>query len=207
MRRKFKFTLVLAAFVGGISCANSASAADLPRNNSYSSPAFTANWAGFYGGLHLGYGFGKTRSAEIDGFLSGVQGGFNVQSGRVVFGGELDASYSGIDYRAFADTFRQKWLGSGRVRVGYAFERFLPFVTAGVAYTTGVMKAGGAKETNGHFGYVVGIGGEMMITDRVSANLQYLHYRFGSETYNVLPAARSANIVTNVLRIGMNYRF
>lgn len=207
MRNIFKFTLVSALLVSCISYVKHANAADLPRRNTYSAPAFTAKWAGFYGGLHVGYGFGKARSAEIDGFLSGVQAGFNLQTGPVVFGGEIDASYSGIDYRAFTDTFRQKWLGSGRVRVGYAFERFLPFITAGVAYTNGTMKAGGAKETNGHIGFVVGVGGEMMITERVSANLQFLHYRFGSETYNVLPAARSANIVTNVLRIGMNYRF
>ncbi len=207
MRHFFKSTLVCIALMAGIANVSRVQAADLPRNNTYSTPAFASSWAGFYGGLHLGYGFGRSRSADLDGFLGGLHGGFNLQSDRVVFGGELDLSYSGVDYRAFTETFRQKWLGSGRVRLGYAFERFLPFVTGGLAYTSGTMKAGGAKETNGHFGYVLGVGGEMMVTDRVSVNLQYLHYRFGAETYNVLPAARSANIVTNELRIGMNYRF
>lgn len=207
MRHSLKSTLICIALLNGISYASRAQAADLPGKSTYSTPVFASNWAGFYGGVHLGYGFGRSRSADIDGFVGGVHGGFNLQSDRVVFGGELDLNYSGVDYRAFTETFRQKWGGSARARVGYAFERFLPFVTGGLAFTSATMKAGGTKETNIHLGYVVGIGGEMMITNNVSANLQLLHYRFGAETYNVLPAARNANIVVNELRIGMNYRF
>jgi outer membrane immunogenic protein len=207
MRHSLKSTLICIALLNGIFYASRGHAADLPGKSTYSTPVFASNWAGFYGGVHLGYGFGRSRTADIDGFVGGLHGGFNLQSDRVVFGGELDLNYSGVDYRAFTETFRQKWGGSARARVGYAFERFLPFVTGGLAFTSGTMKAGGAKETNVHLGYVVGIGGEMMITNNVSANLQLLHYRFGAETYNVLPAARNANIVVNELRIGMNYRF
>jgi len=207
MRHSFKSTLICIALLGGVFYESRAIAADLPGNKSFYTPMFSANWGGLYGGLHLGYASGRSRSADIDGFVSGVHLGFNTQGGSVVLGGELDLNYSGADYRSFADTFRQKWGGSARARVGYAFERFLPFVTGGVAFTSGTMKAGGAKETNVHIGYVVGIGGEMMITNNISANLQLLHFRYGAETYNVLPAARSANIVVNELRIGMNYRF
>ena len=207
MRHSLKSTLICIALLNGISYASRAQAADLPGNRAYSAPTFATNWAGFYAGLHLGYGFGRARSADIDGFVGGAHVGFNLQSDKVVFGGELDVNYSGVDYRAFADTFRQKWGGSGRVRVGYAFERFMPFVTGGIAFTSGTMKAGGAKESNVHTGFVVGVGGEMMITSNISANIQLLHYRYGAQTYNVLPLSRNANIVTNEIRIGMNYRF
>jgi outer membrane immunogenic protein len=181
--------------------------ADLPGARASSVPMMATNWAGAYVGGNLGYAFGQARGADLDGFKAGVQLGVNFQTDRLVYGAELDLGYGGIDYRGFADTFRQKWIGSGRARVGYAFDRFMPFVTGGIAFTNATMKAGGAKESNTHVGYVIGIGGEMMVTDKLSASLQLLHYRFNSQTYNVLPAARNANIVTNELRIGVNYRF
>ncbi len=212
MRPSMKSTLICIALMSGITYGKQAVAGDLPGARrqqavNYSQPMLASNWAGVYAGLHLGYGFGRARSADIDGFLGGVHGGVNFQSGQIVYGGELDLTYGRVDYRGFADTFQQKWLASARGRVGYAFDRFMPFVTAGLAYTNATMKAGGGKDSHGHIGYVLGIGGEMMLTDKVSANLQLLHYRFDSETYRVLPAARNSNVVTNELRIGVNYRF
>ena len=208
MRGFGKTLLGTAMLVGAMSSVIPAYSADMPRrNNSFApAPIFTTNWAGFYAGGHLGYVFGRARSADMDGFKGGLQAGYNFQMDRLVIGGEGDIAYSGVDYRGFTESFRQKWIGSGRVRLGYAFERFLPFVTAGFAYTTGTMKAGGAKQSNGHVGYVVGLGGEMMLSDRVSASVQYLHYRFEGQTYNVVPA-RNANIVNNEVRVGLNYRF
>lgn len=207
MARHFRNISAAIAVFGAFCSISVGHAADLPGRSNGSTPIFARNWGGFYVGGHLGYGFGRSRGAEIDGFSWGAQAGFNLQSNSVVFGGEADLSYSGADYRGFAETFRQKWLFSGRARLGYAFDRFMPFVTAGLAYTTATMKSGGAKSSNGHIGYVLGIGGEMMITQNVSASLQYLHYRFGSETYNVLPLSRNANIITNEIRAGINYRF
>lgn len=207
MRFDLKSTLVCIAVLSGISFAIRAEAADLPGSSNRSTPIFATNWAGAYAGVHLGYGFGRARSADIDGFLGGAQVGINFQADRLVYGGELSLSYGAVDYRGFAETFKQKWLTAGKVRLGYAFERFLPFISVGLAYSNATMKAGGAKSTNGHIGYVLGIGGEMMLTDRVSATIQYNHYRFGSETYNVLPASRNSNIVTNEIRAGLNYRF
>lgn len=211
MRSVFPSGFVSYAVLGAMVCFNAAHAGDLPgargaTQRGVSTPAI-AQWAGIYGGLHLGYGFGRSRSADIDGFVGGGQVGVNFQTGQLVYGGELDLSYSGVDFRAFTETFKQKWIGSARLRVGYAFERFMPFVTGGLAYSTGELKAGGGKDDNAHLGYVIGIGGEMMVTEKVSANVQFLHYRFGAETYNVPPTARSVNIVTNQIRIGMNYRF
>jgi outer membrane immunogenic protein len=207
MRHAWKSTLICIAMLHGISYATRAHAADLPGNRAYSAPILASNWAGFYAGLHLGYGFGRARSADIDGFVGGVHGGFNLQSNQVVFGGEVDLNYTGVDSRAFTETFRQKWNASARARLGYAFDRFMPFITGGIAGTSATMKSGGTKESNTHIGYVLGIGGEMMITNNVSANLQLLHYRFGAETYNVRPASRNANIVTNEIRLGMSYKF
>jgi outer membrane immunogenic protein len=69
------------------------------------------------------------------------------------------------------------------------------------------MKAGGAKDDNVHAGYILGAGAEYMFTDRVSGVVQYLHRRDGAKTYSVLPASRSTTMVTNEIRIGINYHF
>lgn len=201
-------TLISLALLAAIAAAPAAQAADLPNRGGYAGPVLSNfSWGGFYAGAHLGYGFGKARNADIDGFLGGVQAGVNFQQDKVVFGGELDASYSGIDFRGFTDRFRQRWLISARGRLGYAVDRFLPYITAGIAHTSATIKAATGKADNGHVGFVVGLGGEAMVTDRISARVEFLHYRFDSQTYDIPAAARRTGITTNTVRIGMNYRF
>ena len=210
MRGNSLRNLVFLAVLGAAGVAGSAKAADLPGRSGgpvFSQLPASLNWSGVYAGAHLGYGFGKAGAADVSGFLGGGQLGVNFQTGRLVFGGEVDAGYTGIDYRGFADTFRQKWLMSARGRIGYAYERFLPYLTAGFGYTTGLYKDAAGKDDNGHLGFVIGLGGEMMLTDRVSARVEFLHYRFGSESYTTPVGVRSIGATTNVLRFGMNYRF
>lgn len=158
-------------------------------------------------GAHLGYGLGSANSANISGFTLGGQAGMNVHVGPVVLGAEADVTYSGIDYRGFTDKFQQKWLMSGRGRVGYAFDRFMPFVTAGVAYTSTEMKVPAGKSEQGHYGYVIGVGSEAMLTDRVSARVELLHYHFGAQTYTLPALTRTTGVTTNTIRFGLNYRF
>lgn len=208
MRQVLKNTLVSLALLSSVAAVARVEAADLGSNrSSYSTPMLTANWAGLYAGAHIGYGFGRSRNADMNGFIGGLHLGFNLQTDRLVYGVEGDFNYSGVDYRGFTDTFRQKWTGSLRGRVGYAYDRFLPFFTGGFDFSNAHMKGGGAKADNTHAGFVVGVGAEAMVTEKISATVQLLHHRNGAKTYNILPGARSANIVTNELRIGFNYRF
>lgn len=212
MRQGIGKLLIYIALVNGAALYSKANAADLPNRGNYSGPAFAnpanaINWAGLYVGAQLGYATGKANNANISGFLAGGQAGYNFQVDKAVFGLEADLSYSGIDYRGFADTFRQKWLMSGRARIGYSFDRFLPYVTGGLAYSTATMKAPTGKSDNGHTGFVLGVGAETMLTDKVSARVEFLHYRFGAETYAIPLATRSTRITTNALRFGLNYRF
>lgn len=210
MRKHLRSTLICIALTVGVLHPAKSIAADFPnsRNSSttYAVPGLAANWQGLYLGLNTHYGWGKANGANLDGFGLSGHLGYNFQSGPGVFGAEGDFGYTGIDYRGFSDTFRQKWLGSGRLRAGYAFDRFLPFVTGGLAYTTGTMKTATGKDDQAHFGYVIGAGVEAMLTDRVSARVEFLHYGFGSQTYSV-PAARRTSVQNNLLRFGMSYRF
>jgi outer membrane immunogenic protein len=208
MRYDIKSTVIGLALMGSVAIASPVDAADFGGNrSSYSAPIMATQWAGLYAGVHAGYGSGHARSANLSGFISGVHGGFNMQSGQVVFGLEGDLNYSGVDYHGFADAFRQKWTGSLRGRVGYAYDRFLPFITGGVGFTNAVMKSGGVKSDNTHAGLVLGAGVEAMLTDKVSVTATYLYHHDGAKTYVVLPLARNTNMTTNEVRIGVNYRF
>ena len=210
MRNALKTTFVSLAMLASAAALQRANAADLgyrKQSSSYLPTMAAVNWGGMYGGLHVGYGSGRARNADTNGFIGGAQLGFNIQADKLVFGAEADIHYTGIDYHGFTDAFRQKWAGSLRGRIGYAYDRFLPFLTAGVGFTSAHMKAGGAKDDNVHAGYILGAGAEYMFTDRVSGVVQYLHRRDGAKTYSVLPASRSTTMVTNEIRIGINYHF
>jgi len=186
-----------------------APASDLPTRPAYGSVdgATVANWTGLYGGLHLGYGFGSAGRADLDGFLGGAQLGGNYQIDQFVIGGEIDASFADIDYSGFSDRFAQRWLASARARAGYAFDRFLPYVTGGIAFTGGELKddIGSADAT--HTGLILGIGAEMMVTDRISGRIEYLHAWYGAEDYTIGGTSRRIEPDTGSLRIGVNYRF
>jgi opacity protein-like surface antigen len=107
------------------------------------------SWAGFYIGIHGGYGWKENDFAEVisvvplvtlggidsKGSLWGFQAGYNWQRGPIVGGLEIDFSKSNIRgtsapvVRNFAggititDTEGDdvQWLGSARARLGYAF--------------------------------------------------------------------------------------
>ena len=101
---------------------------------------------------------------DLSGGVIGGTAGFNWQTGQVVLGVEGDIDWSGVS--GTTSTFcpagcatRNDWLGTVRGRVGYAFDRFLPYVTGGLA--AGDIRAttpgfAGATQTN--LGWTVGAG-------------------------------------------------
>lgn len=112
------------------------------------------DWSGVYLGVQGGYSWGRDRlrtaSALAPGFatalrfdseggLSGVQAGFNYQTGAVVFGVEadveaLDASGGWIGANGSGRISRD-WQGSVRARLGYAMDRILVYGTGGASFT------------------------------------------------------------------------
>ncbi len=86
---------VLGAVLAALVVAAPAQAADVPiRGPIYkAAPAPVYNWTGFYVGAHVGYGWASSGLGDLDGFLGGVQAGYNWQFSRNwVFGIEGDIS-------------------------------------------------------------------------------------------------------------------
>ena len=114
----------------------------------YKAPAYVAgyNWTGFYLGINGGGGWGNSDwngfavSNSPSGGMVGGTVGYNWQGvgSPWVFGLEGDIDWADIEgstrLRGGALLPDQNnWLGTVRGRVGYAFDRIMPYVTGGLA--------------------------------------------------------------------------
>ena len=106
------------------------------------------------------------------------------------------------------------WIGTLRGRVGYAFDRFLLYVTAGGAATqlistVNVGAIGTASTTYTHGAWTAGGGIEAAVTENFSARVEYLYLDTGN--INVAQVGAPSVTVTgrmqdNLVRAGLNYR-
>ena len=87
------------------------------------------------------------------------------------------------------------WLATFRGRIGYAFDRWLPYITGGGAYgnvkaTVSVPIAGlSASASNNQFGWTVGAGLEYAFLGNWTAKIEYLYVDLGS--FNSAASRRS----------------
>ncbi|QOF72379.1 porin family protein [Aminobacter sp. SR38] len=172
-----------------------------------SAPGFV--WAGGYAGVHLGYGGARTTVTELDdysfsnfgdtefkfdsdGFLGGVHAGYNWQSGQLVYGVELDVTGADIDATVANSMIpgsnesfstRIDWFGTARARLGYSVDRFLPFVTGGLAfghvrssYDDNDFSPGNhAVADDVVAGWTIGAGAQYALSDNWSLRAEYLY--------------------------------
>lgn len=158
-----------AAFAACFGLPGAASAADLSlKDTPEYSYAPAAIWTGVYFGGHVGGAFGDTEvedtfdyngdpfarnNIDSKGVISGVQLGYNVQRGNIVFGVEADLGYLSLSGDKTADLphpEREKYdpndeisakysidgglYGDLTARVGYAADRTLFYVKGGAAF-------------------------------------------------------------------------
>jgi outer membrane immunogenic protein len=184
------------------------------------------NWTGFYGGINGGYGFGTSDWSLLPGtrikpkdFLIGGTLGYNYQVGAVVFGLEGDFDWSGLSGSvacvpglAICQT-SSDWLATFRGRIGYAFDRWLPYVTGGGAY--GDVKATASapflgtavSASNSQLGWTLGGGIEYAFMSNWSAKIEYLHVDLGSFDSGVAPVVNTISFKEDTVRAGFNFKF
>jgi outer membrane immunogenic protein len=199
----------------------SANAADIARRQAMpaKAPYFQAyNWTGAYVGINGGGGFGRSDvSAPLatSGFntTGGVVGGtlgYNWQMGQTVFGLEGDADWSNNRGSAVCGVglsceTRNDWLGTARGRVGYAFDRFLPYLTGGAAFGDIKSSATGlGSVTTTKAGWTAGGGLEAAIAGPWTAKIEYLYVDLGHASALL---GSNASFNTSLVRGGVNYRF
>jgi outer membrane immunogenic protein len=200
--------------------------------------------SGFIGGGQFGYNY-QFSHLFVAGFEADIQGlsGAHKQLSSVT--PLLDNNGNMASVVTNSTTTRDlSYLGTLRARIGVlAVPSFLLYATGGLAYggvksdTTITQSVTDTDDpppstlTSGSFsgtrvGYVVGAGGEWMLSSNWSAKLEYLHYDLGSATYatgglanNVGPTSLqgsgTAAVATssrvyfndNIVRVGVNHHF
>jgi outer membrane immunogenic protein len=213
-------------------------------------PSVAFNWTGFYVGIEGGGGWGHAEDTDalpfdsgrfaVTGGLIGGTLGYNWQFNRIVLGLEGDGSAAwikgttvgtlpfppfgncgGLPPHCDSDL---RALGTFRARAGVTFDKFLPYMTGGLAVGSlhgheGDTLANGAvgNATTTVTGWTVGGGIEAAFAPNWSAKVEYLHVDFGNHAIfnDIVPLIPPASIVlaehvrytTEILRVGLNYKF
>lgn len=222
-----RFLLAMGAGLMAVSMASPSVAADLPRPT-YKAPMYVApyfSWTGFYVGINGGYGWGKsnwsnalvsTGDFNVKGGLIGGTIGYNLQTGAWVWGleADMDASFikgsTTVACGAAGCETRNRYLATGRGRIGYAWDRFLPYITGGLAFGDIKMTTGaGTSETKSKLGYTLGGGVEYAFLGAWSAKIEYLYVDLGKATCGATTCGLDTDVKFNshIAKIGVNYRF
>lgn len=188
------------------------------------------SWTGGYVGAQAGYLWGDGRledgaafnEPDPDGFIGGLYAGYNFQmQNNVVIGAEVDVVYADVDGTGqtivggvpidqFVDQ-ELNWSGAVRGRLGYALDRFLPYVAGGVAFgdidaTVHTLGFPDASESASYVGWTIGGGLEYAFTDNLIGRAEYRYTDFGSETLDGDVVA-DMELETNEVRFGIAYKF
>ena len=167
-------------------------AADFAAPNATVSKA--ANWEGAYLGANIGYSAahsdytgGTIGDFDMSGGFVGGQVGYNFHlTDGVVLGVQADldwANISGSD-SGISDTIN--WMGSVTGHLGFALDNVMPYVLGGLAFADSTRThTSPTTESNsqGHAGWTVGAGFQVMLADNISAFAEFRYSDFGARTY------------------------
>ncbi len=178
--------------------------------------------SGFLAGGQIGYNYQFSGSN----FVAGVEADIDWTSIRGQLGASLNASDGlGDSLSASADAGSHlQYLGTARVRLGYAFGNLLPYITGGFAYgqTTSYYNVNIGEDGEGeafgnsvqHFqtGWTAGAGLEYQITPNLSFKTEYLYASLSSATLFAISGdgydfSLRERPTVNIVRAGLNYRF
>lgn len=204
------------------------------------------NFEDCFAGAPSGWGNGSYdycgSADKADGWFGGAQVGYNWQSNNWVFGVEADAFFSSI--KGDADSLWEYDFGPGntgyteteleykidafgtiRGRLGYAMDRFLPYITGGAAWAN--VKVSGdsynyndigpdtsfsGSKSDVEWGWTIGAGAEYLITDNLSIKGEYLYMDFGDQKKSFEysdggPYNFKTDLDIHTFKIGLNYHF
>lgn len=197
-------------------------------------PGFS--WSGAYIGVQAGHAWGKapyynvdSESADYDpeGFFGGVYAGYNHQfANNFVLGIDGDVNWSGIDSRVDYYSSGELWdnhvgvsdidyTAAFRVRVAYAFDRWLPYLAGGVSLArfnfaldhdgTGYWDFEHGKTFTG---WNIGAGFDYAATDNIIVRAEYRYSDYGSHSYSdSWVDFGEIKLRTHDVRLGVAYKF
>jgi len=165
-----------------------------------------ADWSGFYGGANVGFASGNLANPHVNDDLAnntlfGVFAGYNMQRGKIVFGGELDYSITPIELATFSETLDN--MIDAKARVGYAFGNALVYGVVGYSAVTLEDGSGGAALSGVSFG----AGVDYKIGSRYFVGAEYLARSLSGDFSppGVNTAFSNQLISTVKLRVGISF--
>jgi outer membrane immunogenic protein len=227
-----------------------ASAADLTPAPVYKAPPPLPppfSWTSFYIGGNVGAAwsnrnvtdslFGLSFSNGNNAvFVGGGQVGFNYQTGNVVFGVEGDFDFAANNrnsvtfvgppplLHSFTASANDSWIATAAGRLGYAFDRWLPYVKGGGGWvgansftvtdvTTGASVSAGSSNSVG--AWLVGGGFEWAFANNWSLRAEYDFLGLSSRSFTVpttFPILAGDTFTTGrnniqMATVGINYLF
>lgn len=172
------------------------------------------NWEGGYTGIYLGGGTNIFKNEFTEGSIKnnsvklGAYAGWNFQNDNFVYGVEGDAGYNIVKKKTDQTNAKSGFDGSLRARLGYDMGVVMPYVTAGIAGRQVSFNEGVDSTKKFRVGWTAGVGAETMLTENISARLEYRFSDFGKKdvTFNnfVAPAVK---LQSHDIRIGVGYKF
>ena len=238
-------SFIVGAFAS-VLAVSAASAADLPSYKAPPPPPPPVfSWEGFHIGISGSYAGGvsshysqlyllsgsflaipTSSSVGTSGYLVGYQNGYNwVFANGLVAGYESEFNYANVSatntngfFAGAGASTRLQWFGMERLRFGYAYGRFLPYITGGLAYGK-VLPYGqqwGAlfplSQSAWQGGFAIGAGIEYAFLDNWTVKAEYIFTRLkGASSANIIfPLAYRTStgnyLDTNIARVGVNYQ-
>lgn len=198
-------------------------------------PPVGFNWTGGYVGAQVGYAWGDSYfqvdeehyDATIDpeGFFGGLYGGYNYQfTNNVVLGLDADINASDIDGTVALNhggspmdgvdmTGDVKYTAAVRGRLGYAVDRWLPYIAGGVSVAKYEFTIDDGTTTypeeDTFTGWNIGAGVEFAATDNIIIRGEYRYTDFGDwNGFSEWDSTDgSADLSTNDIRLGIAYKF
>ena len=174
-----------------------------------------------------------SKSIDDGNLVGGLYAGYNYQfQNNVVIGLDADIAWtdntaksnknvpfgeSRID--AYHYKVEQDWLAAIRGRLGYAYHRFLPYVSGGVAFTDIDYKKRyfgdvrevwfdeHSSESKTLTGYTLGAGIDYAMTDHIILRAEYRYTDFGDKDFTLYSRSRNVELKANDLRVGVAYKF
>ncbi len=188
-------------------------------------PAPIPSWTGPFAGLQVGWGNvdadvgtiaagGVTVSdfsADEDDVVYGAQLGYDYDFGNgFVLGGEVayvrpeaepSTTVTGDDGNAYDADAKIDHLVRLTARGGYSLGNTLLYVKGGGMWLDGEAEANGFTESASGWGWVAGAGIEHLITDNVSAGIEYLYHE--ADDFD----DSGIDVTVQTVTLGVNYRF
>jgi len=174
-------------------------------------PAYS--WQGFYAGGQIGGSWGEAKSGgkiKPDGFIGGLFAGYNFDAGNnIILGAETDFLWGDVS-KSYSDfRVKEKWVGATRLRAGYALDRWMPYIAAGVAYGDVQLKDKdiNVSKSKTMTGWTAGVGVDYAVTDNVLLRAEYRYTDLGKKNFALGGDTYRVKYTANDFRVGVAYKF